>query len=209
MSRDTRGTDIFDKLHEYGVDLKRRRIFMQTPFCPAWMGEDAGWSDMVVRNLLWLDGNSKEPIELWLHTPGGYLDEMWAVYDAIRTASSPIITVCLGNVSSAGCLILAAGTGTRYAMPRSSFMWHGGWESASLSPREMEDRVAYYKRERALWIDTMARHTTPRDPQGRKLKTHKARAAFWEEQIHDHELWRDAEEMIADGIVDEIWEHES
>jgi ATP-dependent Clp protease protease subunit len=209
MSGDTRGTDIFDKLHEYAVDLKRRRVFMQTPFYPSWMKQDdglsieTGWADGIVRNILWLDANSAEPIELWLNTPGGEIDEMWAIYDAMRTAGSLVHTVAIGNVSSAGCLVLAGGTGTRYAFPNASFMWHGGWQGVSGELRTVEKRVEWYKREMARWIDTMASHTAGKA--GRSLK---ARREFWEERTHDWEAWFEAKDMKAHGIIDEIWEGE-
>ncbi len=205
MGNDQRGTDVLDKFHEYGVDLKRRRVFMQCPFYPHW-DTDAeragvgGWSDMVIRNLLWLDANGDEPIELWLSTPGGSTDEMWAIYDAMRTARSLIHTVALGNVSSAGCLILAGGTGTRYAMPNASFMWHGGWQGVDGELRTVQQRVDWYNREMARWIETFARLTKVPGCRG-----HRARVAYWESHTHDSELWLDPKGMKRHGIIDEIW----
>ena len=203
MSSDTRGTDIFDKLHEYGVDLKRRRVFLQCGFFPESDTENPGWTDMVARNLLWLDANSKEPLELWINTPGGAVEEMWAIYDVMKQMRSPVMTIALGTVCSAGCLILAGGTGVRYTHPNASFMWHGGWEGASGVPREVEHRVEFYKADRARWVREMAKSTSKKA--GRSLK---AREAFWEEKCHAHEFWLDAKGMVEYGIVDEIWTKE-
>ncbi len=165
-----------------------------------------GWSDMVVRNLFWLD-QSPGTIELWLNTPGGSMQEMWAIYDMIQTANNPVITVVMGEVCSAGCIILAGATAMRYAMPNAWFMWHGGFEAAALTPGEYQDRAEFYKLERKIWVETMAKHTTPRenDGTGRKIRSLKGKVEFWEQRTHDRELWFPAWKMIENGIVDEIW----
>ncbi len=54
----------------------------------------------------------KRPIEFYLSTYGGSADDMFALYDIMRTVrqDSPIHTLGLGKVMSAGVLLLAAGT---------------------------------------------------------------------------------------------------
>jgi ATP-dependent Clp protease protease subunit len=202
-----RGSDVFEKYHDYSVDLKRRRVFLYSRVYASWMDEDGfplyGETDLVVKNLLWMDTTPGQ-IELWINTPGGVLEEMWAIYDAIRTATNHILTVALGNVSSAGCLLLAAGTGVRYAMPSASFMWHGGEECIPwTSITELEDRAAWARRETDRWVTTMARHTKPPG-----CRTVAKREAFWREHTVARELWLDAKQMVQHGIVDEIWTRE-
>jgi len=198
-----RGTDIFDKLHEYSLDLKRRRVFLFGPIHPSWDFADEcqiGYTDFVVRNLLWLDCTAG-PIELWINTYGGSLDEMWAIYDAMKIARNPVHTIAIGSVCSAGCLLLAGGTGTRYSTPFCNFMWHGGTDTASgLVPQEFQDRAAWTERDRKRWVEEMARHTKPVG-----CRSQKERAKFWDHHTRAKELWFDAPLMKKNGIIDEIW----
>jgi|TARA_R100001163_G_scaffold62889_1_gene54130 ATP-dependent Clp protease protease subunit len=55
---------------------------------------------------------AKKPIEFYLSTYGGSADDMFALYDIMRTVrqDSEIHTLGLGKVMSAGVLLLAAGT---------------------------------------------------------------------------------------------------
>lgn len=201
----TRGTDLFDKIHEYGIDLKRRRVFLNSGFYhskPADFEDATGETDFVIRNLLWLD-QSPGPIELWINSPGGSADEMWAVYDVIQTRHNDVITVGYGIVASAACIVLAGGTGTRYAMPNVSFMWHGGWDGPAGNTQEIIDRAEFYKRERARWCETMARHSAPPGHKSMKAKT-----GFWMKKTLAREEWLDASDMLTYGVVDALWTKE-
>tara|TARA_R100000458_G_C8214803_1_gene201100 strand:- start:87 stop:713 length:627 start_codon:yes stop_codon:yes gene_type:complete len=55
---------------------------------------------------------NKKPIEFYLSTYGGSADDMFALYDIMRTIrqTSEIHTLGLGKVMSAGVLLLAGGT---------------------------------------------------------------------------------------------------
>ena len=59
-----------------------------------------------------LDPKNARPIEFYLSTYGGSADDMFALYDIMRTIreESEIHTLGLGKVMSAGVLLLAAGT---------------------------------------------------------------------------------------------------
>jgi|TARA_R110002020_G_scaffold10382_1_gene39991 ATP-dependent Clp protease protease subunit len=58
------------------------------------------------------DPTKKRPIEFYLSTYGGSADDMFALYDIMRTIrqETEIHTLGLGKVMSAGVLLLAAGT---------------------------------------------------------------------------------------------------
>lgn len=199
-------TDLVDKIHEYGMDIRKRRIFLQTGIynsMPDYWGE-MGDTDYVVRNLLFLD-QSKGPIELWINSPGGSITEMWALYDVMRTCGNDVITVGHGQSCSAACLLLAGGTGVRYAMPNMSFMWHGGTEGVgAVNPQEFLDRAKFVERDRERWCRTMARLTRP--PKCRSLD---AKTEWWMVRTLAREEWLEADEMVKYGIVDEIWKKEN
>jgi len=59
-----------------------------------------------------LSEEEKRPIEFYLSTYGGNADDMFALYDIMRMvqATTPIHTLGVGKVMSAGVLLLAAGT---------------------------------------------------------------------------------------------------
>jgi ATP-dependent Clp protease protease subunit len=71
----------------------------------------------VIHAMLYLNelnkiSDDKSPIEFYLSTYGGSADDMFALYDIMRTVrqDSEIHTLGLGKVMSAGVLLLAAGT---------------------------------------------------------------------------------------------------
>ena len=52
----------------------------------------------------------------------------------------------------------------------------------------------------------MARSTQPLNTKGNKFRSHKDRIAYWAHWAHGGgEKWMDAKEMVANGVVDEIW----
>ncbi len=63
-------------------------------------------------NKLVKDPSEKKPIEFYLSTYGGSADDMFALYDIMRTVrqETEIHTLGLGKVMSAGVLLLAGGT---------------------------------------------------------------------------------------------------
>jgi ATP-dependent protease ClpP protease subunit len=163
--------------------------------------------EYVMRNLLHMDQSSGN-IELWLNNGGGELFEMWGVIDIIATAANPVDTVVYGNVSSAACLLLASGTGTRYAMPRASFMWHAGTTDITddMHWPDAKDRMAWEERENDRWLDEMARVTKPRNDGGKLIRTLAGKLEFWSRHTRGGgELWLDAKDMVYHGIVDKIW----
>jgi ATP-dependent protease ClpP protease subunit len=199
---------VFNFLHDYGCDLRSRRVFNHHHMG---VSEEsfAHGIEFVSRNLLHLD-KSPGPIELWINNSGGWLHEMWAIIDIINICENDVSTICYGNASSAACLLLASGTeGLRYALPHASFMWHAGTTDIDQSMHwpDAKSRMDWEERENDRWLDQMARVTAPLNPEtGKKLRTHKEKVAFWAKDARGGgELWMDAKEMVANGVVDEIW----
>jgi len=55
----------------------------------------------------------------------------------------------------------------------------------------------------------MAELTKPRDDKGRLIKTKGGKVSYWERWTDNGgELWMTAEEMVDNGVVDEIWTKE-
>jgi ATP-dependent Clp protease protease subunit len=85
----------------------------------------------VTARLLLLDRiDPDSPIDLYLSTPGGWEDGLFTIIDAMYLIDAPVNTWAIGGCYSAGALILAAGTGTRYATTNSIIMVHTSFDDS-------------------------------------------------------------------------------
>lgn len=84
---------------------------------------------IIERLFLLSEQDSKQPIKLIVNTNGGSVDEMFAIYDAMKIVEAPVYTLGLGKIMSAGVLILAAGEkGHRQIGLNARVMYHLGVE---------------------------------------------------------------------------------
>src|SRR6188508_3843883 len=111
--RGERGWDIFSRL------LKDRIIFLGT-------GINDDVANVVIAQLLFLDSEEPEKdIMLYINSPGGHVTAGFAIYDTMQHVRCDVATICMGQASSMGSFLLAAGTkGKRYALPHSRVMIH-------------------------------------------------------------------------------------
>ncbi len=111
--RGERAYDIFSRL------LKERIIFIGS-------GIDDNVASLVIAQLLFLEAEDPDKdIYLYLNTPGGYVSSGMAIYDTMQYIRPDIATICMGQASSFGALLLAAGTkGKRSALPHARVMIH-------------------------------------------------------------------------------------
>jgi ATP-dependent Clp protease protease subunit len=69
---------------------------------------------------------------MYINSPGGIVTSGLAIYDTMQYIKPNISTLCLGQASSMGALLLAAGApGLRYALPHSRILIHqplGGFQ---------------------------------------------------------------------------------
>lgn len=95
-----------------------------------------------------LPKEERTPIYLIIDTPGGSLDTMFALIDAIMTSETPVIGVVTGTAYSAGILVLLA-CDTRLGMKHSSYMMHRGsgmidapdQKAAEMAMKQWSDQV--------------------------------------------------------------------
>jgi ATP-dependent Clp protease protease subunit len=111
--RGERSYDIYSRL------LKDRIIFV---------GGDINdyAANVVIAQLLFLQSEDPDKeINLYINSPGGMVTAGMAVYDTIQFIKPDVATTCVGQASSMGAVLLAAGTkGKRYALPHSRIMIH-------------------------------------------------------------------------------------
>lgn len=105
--------DVFSRM------LKDRIIFITDNI-------DMPLANEIVAQLLFLESDSPDKdICMYINTPGGRLDAMYAIYDTMTYIKPRVITVGFGEVMSAGTFLIAAGAkGMRYALPNTQFMIH-------------------------------------------------------------------------------------
>jgi len=119
-SRGERAYDIYSRL------LKERVVFI--------VGEiEDQTANVVVAQLLYLESdNPDKDINLYINSPGGPVTSGLAIYDTMQFIKPDISTMCLGQASSMGALLLAAGAkGKRFCLPHSRVMIHqplGGFQ---------------------------------------------------------------------------------
>ncbi len=76
-------------------------------------------ANLIVAQLLHLESdNDEKPIALYINSPGGSMDAMFAIYDTMQHIRPEVHTTCIGMAASAAALILAGGeSGFRSILP--------------------------------------------------------------------------------------------
>jgi ATP-dependent Clp protease, protease subunit len=82
-------------------------------------------AELTIQKLLFLDGKSHDPIDLYLQTPGGDMKYAFAIEETMRLVHSPVNTYALSECNSGGAMLLAAGTGKRRAFHGAVIVVHG------------------------------------------------------------------------------------
>jgi len=111
-----RAYDIYSRL------LKERIIFIGTPI-------DDNISSVVIAQLLFLEAeNSEKDISIYINSPGGSVTAGLGIMDTMNYIKPDIATICMGQASSMGAILLASGKkGKRSALPNSRIMIHQPW----------------------------------------------------------------------------------
>ncbi|MEG0287404.1 MAG: ATP-dependent Clp protease proteolytic subunit [Victivallaceae bacterium] len=85
-----------------------------------------GLANIVIAQLLFLmSEDPKKDIQIFINSPGGYINAGLAIFDTMRFLGCDVNTYCIGQAASMGALLLSAGTkGKRFALPHSRMMIH-------------------------------------------------------------------------------------
>ena len=108
-----RAYDIYSRL------LKERIVFLVG-------GVNDNVASLVTAQLLFLESeNPKKEIYFYINSPGGLVTSGLGIYDTMQYIKSPVSTLCIGQASSMGSFLLAAGEkGKRLSLPNSRIMVH-------------------------------------------------------------------------------------
>ena len=112
-NRGERAYDIYSRL------LKERIIFLVGPV-------NHNVSTLVTAQLLYLESeNPKKEVSFYINSPGGLVTAGLGIYDTMQYIKPPVSTLCIGQASSMGSFLLAAGEkGKRFSLPNSRIMIH-------------------------------------------------------------------------------------
>ena len=112
-NRGERAYDIYSRL------LKERIIFLVGPV-------NDTVSTLITAQLLFLESeNTKKEISFYINSPGGLVTSGLGIYDTMQYIKPPVSTLCIGQASSIGSFLLAAGEkGKRFSLPNSRIMIH-------------------------------------------------------------------------------------
>ncbi len=98
--------------------VKERKIYL-------WSEIDDKVAERIVRQLLYMNSISTDPITMYINSPGGVISSGLAVYDAMKAIQAPVATIVCGLAASMGSFLAATGTkGMRYAWPHAKILIH-------------------------------------------------------------------------------------
>lgn len=174
-----RAYDIFSRL------LKDRIIFLGTTI-------DDAMANLIVAQLLYLQMEDPEKdISLYINTPGGSVTAGLAIYDTMQFVKCDVTTYCVGQATSMGALLLAAGTvKKRFALPHARIMIHQPWGGTQGAAADISIQAKEILRLRQELNELMAFHT------GQPFKKI--------EQDADRDFFMTAEEAVVYGLVDTV-----
>ena len=177
--RGERAYDIYSRL------LKDRIIFIGSPI-------DDLISSLVIAQLLFLEADEPaQDVYLYINSPGGIVTSGLAVYDTMQYIKSDVSTICVGQASSMGALLLSAGAkGKRFALPHARIMLHqpAGAFRGQATDIDIQAREILLMKE--TLSDILALHT------GKDVEAIK--------QDTDRDFFMSGKEAKEYGIIDEV-----
>ncbi|MBF0610342.1 MAG: ATP-dependent Clp endopeptidase proteolytic subunit ClpP [Magnetococcales bacterium] len=181
-NRGERAYDIYSRL------LKERVVFLVGP-----IHDDM--ANLVIAQLLFLEAeNPEKDIQLYINSPGGVVTSGMAIYDTMQFIRPDVSTLCLGQASSMGAVLLAAGAkGKRLALPNSRIMIHqplGGFQGQA-TDIEIHAREILRMRERLNEV----------------LVTHTGQQMEKISRDTERDFFMSSSEACDYGIVDRLVEH--
>lgn len=138
-----------------------------------------------------IEPEDREPIKVYINTPGGSLHATLTMVDAIKMSKTPVITINTGTAFSGGFFVFIAGH-KRVSYPNATFLFHEG-STGGGGPQDAGKFRNY-----ASFYDKMLEKLKVLTLENTKIK----------EEVYDkHKLddwWIFAEEAMKLGICDEI-----
>ena len=174
-----RSYDIYSRL------LKDRIIFL---------GDDVNddTANLIVAQLLFLEAQDPDTdIQLYINSPGGSVTAGLAIYDTMQYVKPDVATICIGQASSMGAVLMASGAkGKRFSLPNSRLMIHqpmGGFKGQA-TDIEIQAKEILFLKERLISI--LFEHT------GKDKKILR--------KDMERDFFLSAEEAVEYGLIDSV-----
>ena len=165
--------------------LENRIIFLAGPITEK-------SASIVIMRMLYLQSIKRDqPINLYINSPGGLVDQTLAVYDTMQFLGCDVATYCIGQAASGAAIVLAAGTkGQRYALPNAKLMLHQPYSGITGQAEDIRIQAEEILKDKKLLNEILAKHTG-QDPE--KIA-----------QEIERDRYMSAQEALEYGLVDEI-----
>lgn len=173
-----RAYDIYSRL------LEERIIFLNDE-----VNRDT--SNVIIAQMLYLDSEKNEDISFYINSPGGSVTAGLAIHDTMKYIKSDVSTICVGEASSMGALLLSSGAkGKRFSLPNSRIMIHQVLGGTQGQATDIEIQTREILRLKNI-TNTILSNNTGNDINDIIAKT-------------DRDNFMSPEEAKAYGIIDEI-----
>lgn len=125
--------------------LKDNILFLGTPI-------NDQVANLVCAELLHLESdNPDRDISMYINSPGGDVNAMFAIYDTMTYIKPDVATICFGQAASAAAILLAAGApGKRLALPNARILLHQPYTGAQGQVSDLEIAAAEIERLKRL-----------------------------------------------------------
>jgi ATP-dependent Clp protease protease subunit len=149
-------------------------------------------ANIVIAQMLFLE--SEDPgkdINIYINSPGGSVTAGLAIYDTMQYINPDVATICMGQASSMGALLLAAGAkGKRYALPHSRVMIHQPLGGVQGQATDIDIQAKEILKIRDLVQRILTKHT------GQPMK--KIR------EDTERDYFMDSQEALEYGLIDKV-----
>lgn len=155
---------------------------------------DNHMANLITAQLLFLEAEDPEKdIFLYINSPGGVISDGFAIYDTMQYIRAEVSTICIGQASSMGAFLLAAGQkGKRLALPNARIMIHQPLGGAQGQATDIEIHTKEIVRLKENLNRILSKHT------GQKLEKIK--------KDTERDFFMSAEEAVEYGLVDRVIE---
>jgi ATP-dependent Clp protease, protease subunit len=167
--------------------LSNRKVFL-------WGQVDDDSARHVIERLLYLElRDPGKEIQLIINSPGGYVTSGFAIYDTIKTITSPVSTICSGFAASMASILLSAGAkGKRYVLKHGRVMIHQPSGGTGGNASDIEIQASELAKTKQIGAKILAENCD--QPIEKILKD------------FNRDYFMNAEESVEYGIVDGILE---
>ena len=167
--------------------LKSRTLTLFEPITPR-------SSRRLVTGMLVLEAeDAKAPVTVLVNSPGGSVDDGFAIYDTMRFLKCPVRVLCVGlAASAANIVLLGAPKGSRFSLPNTRILLHQPSTGASGAASDLAITAREILKTRARLNALLAEET------GQRLEKI--------EEDTNRDFWLSAEEAKKYGLIDRVVE---